>query len=103
MPLVTILTDMADYPPHFWIERQPQYLICGTEKAYRQALAAGHLQSRVFLTSGMILNPRYYEPVGVDRVRDREALGLDPELPTDPHDVRRRGLRQDAGYCAPPE
>ena len=22
VPLVTILTDIADYPPHFWIERQ---------------------------------------------------------------------------------
>ena len=31
-PMVTILTDMADYPPHFWIERQPQYLICGTQR-----------------------------------------------------------------------
>src|ERR1700730_2844163 len=29
-PLVTILTDLADYPPHFWIEHQAQYLICGT-------------------------------------------------------------------------
>ena len=42
VPLVTILTDMADYPPHFWIERQPQYLICGTEHAYKQALHLGH-------------------------------------------------------------
>ena len=25
-PFVTVLTDLADYPPHFWIERQPQYL-----------------------------------------------------------------------------
>ena len=33
-PLVTILTDIADYPPHFWIERQPQYLICGSERAH---------------------------------------------------------------------
>src|SRR5713226_2285886 len=23
-PMVTILTDLADYPPHFWIERQEQ-------------------------------------------------------------------------------
>jgi Glycosyltransferase family 28 C-terminal domain len=81
VPLVTILTDMADYPPHFWIERQPQYFICGTERAYQQALQAGHPPERVFLTSGMILNPRFYEPVVVDRERDREALGLDPKLP----------------------
>jgi len=25
-PFVTILTDIADYPPHFWIEPQDQYL-----------------------------------------------------------------------------
>jgi 1,2-diacylglycerol 3-beta-galactosyltransferase len=82
VPLVTILTDLADYPPHFWIEKQPQYFICGTERAYRQALTMGHKPERVFLTSGMILNPRFYEPVSVDRPRDREALGLQPDLPT---------------------
>jgi hypothetical protein len=82
VPLVTILTDMADYPPHFWIERQPQYFICGTERAYKQALQMGHPAERVFLTSGMILHPRYYEPVMVDREPDRQALGLDPKLPT---------------------
>jgi hypothetical protein len=52
VPLVTILTDMADYPPHFWIERQPQYLICGTERAYRQALRAGPPPERVFSNLG---------------------------------------------------
>jgi Glycosyltransferase family 28 C-terminal domain/Monogalactosyldiacylglycerol (MGDG) synthase len=82
VPLVTILTDMADYPPHFWIERQPQYLICGTERAYQQALSLGHTPERVFRTSGMILNPRYYEPVTVNRGPDRAALGLDPDRPT---------------------
>jgi 1,2-diacylglycerol 3-beta-galactosyltransferase len=82
VPLVTILTDMADYPPHFWIERQPQYLICGTERAYQQALELGHAKERVFRTSGMILNPRYYEPVEVDRGPDRKALGLDPDRTT---------------------
>ncbi|HXJ42130.1 MAG TPA: glycosyltransferase [Bryobacteraceae bacterium] len=82
VPMVTILTDMADYPPSFWIENQPQYLICGTEKARDQALAMGHTPERVFLTSGMILNPKYYQPIEVDRTRDLEALGLDPALPT---------------------
>ncbi len=82
VPMVTILTDMADYPPHFWIERQPQYFICGTERAYNQALQLGHAPDRIFRTSGMILNPRFYEPVTVDRAPDRIALGLDPDRPT---------------------
>ena len=82
VPMVTILTDMADYPPHFWIERQKQYFICGTERAYQQAMELGHTPDRVFRTSGMILNPKYYEPVEVKRGPDRAALGLDPDLPT---------------------
>jgi 1,2-diacylglycerol 3-beta-galactosyltransferase len=82
VPLVTILTDMADYPPHFWIERQKQYFICGTDKARQQALSMGHAPERVFRTSGMILNPRFYEPVTVERGPDRAALGLDADKPT---------------------
>ena len=82
VPFVTILTDMADYPPHFWIERQEQYLICGTPKAKQQALEMGHAPERVFQTSGMILHPRFYEQQKLDRRSEREALGLDPDLPT---------------------
>ena len=37
-PYATILTDFADYPPHFWIERQRQSVICGTARAAEQAL-----------------------------------------------------------------
>ena len=41
-PLVTILTDIADYPPHFWIERQDQYVICGSNRAVTQARSLGY-------------------------------------------------------------
>jgi 1,2-diacylglycerol 3-beta-galactosyltransferase len=81
-PLVTILTDLADFPPHFWIERQDQYLICGTEKAVEQARALGHPSEHIFRTSGMILRPSFYQPVLADRAAERRRLGLDPELPT---------------------
>src|ERR1035438_6006817 len=54
-PYVTVLTDIADFPPHFWIERQPQYFICGSPHAAAQARALGHPAERVFETSGMIL------------------------------------------------
>jgi hypothetical protein len=81
-PFVTILTDLADYPPHFWIEKQRQYLICGTDKAVRQALAAGHAAERVFRTSGMILRPEFYAPQTKDRAEELRKLGLDPEWPT---------------------
>ena len=81
-PLLTILTDLADYPPHFWIEQQEQFFICGTEKAVEQALALGHPKERVFQTSGMILRPKFYDPITIDRSEERDQLGLDPDLPT---------------------
>jgi UDP-N-acetylglucosamine:LPS N-acetylglucosamine transferase len=81
-PLVTILTDIADYPPHFWIERQSQYLICGSDRAVAQAGKLGHAANRVFRASGMILHPRFYEPIDADPAAERQRLGLNPEWPT---------------------
>jgi 1,2-diacylglycerol 3-beta-galactosyltransferase len=78
----TLITDLADYPPHFWIERESQYLFCGTEKAQQQAFAIGHDREHVFLASGMILRPEFYQKVSVDRPAERKRLGLDPHLPT---------------------
>jgi len=83
-PLVTILTDLADYPPHFWIERQPQYFICGSDRAVEQALAMGHAADRILRASGMILSPRFYEiapPGAEERAAARRALGFDPAAP----------------------
>src|SRR5690242_5634224 len=81
-PFVTILTDIADYPPHFWIERQPQYFICGSDRAVSQARSMGHPDNRIFRASGMILHPRFYEPPVEDRAGERERLGLRADLPT---------------------
>lgn len=81
-PFVTLLTDIADYPTHFWIERQSQYFICGSDRAVAQARAMGHPDDRIFQTSGMILHPRFYEPPLADRIAEREKLGLRRDLPT---------------------
>jgi Glycosyltransferase family 28 C-terminal domain/Monogalactosyldiacylglycerol (MGDG) synthase len=79
---VTLLTDFADYPPHFWMERESQYLICGTERAEQQALEMGHDRSHVFLASGMVMKPKFYQKTTVNRIEERKRLGLDPHLPT---------------------
>lgn len=81
-PMATILTDIADFPPHFWIERQPQYFICGSAKAVEQATSLGHSREWVFPTSGMILRPKFYERQTSDRSQERVRLGLRPDLPT---------------------
>ena len=78
----TLLTDFADYPPHFWIERQQQYLICGTEKAEQQAFEHGHCRDHVFLASGMVMKAKFYEKRTIDREAELRKLGLDPALPT---------------------
>jgi len=82
-PFVTIITDLADYPPHFWIERRKeQYVICGTERAVEQARALGKDPSHVFATSGMILRPDFYVPDNTDPVALRRELNLRTDLPT---------------------
>jgi 1,2-diacylglycerol 3-beta-galactosyltransferase len=81
-PFVTVLTDIADFPPHFWIEPQDQWVICGSDRAVAQARQLGMAADRILRTSGMILNPKFYEPVNVDRAAGRARLGLRPDLPT---------------------
>ena len=81
-PFVTVLTDIADYPPHFWIERQEQHVICGSEMAARQARALGIPEPHVLRTSGMILNPRFHTPLNLNRRAERLRRGLRPDLPT---------------------
>lgn len=82
VPFVTILTDLADYPPHFWIEQQPQYFICGTGRAFEQARSLGHPPERLFRASGMILSPQFYNPLPCDRAEGRRRLRFDPDVAT---------------------
>jgi 1,2-diacylglycerol 3-beta-galactosyltransferase len=82
VPLVTVLTDMADYPPRFWIEPQEQHFICGTEKAVSQARSIAGNLALIWPVSGMIVHPKFYEPVNSDRAVERRKLGLDAIRPT---------------------
>jgi UDP-N-acetylglucosamine:LPS N-acetylglucosamine transferase len=42
----------------------------------------GYDEHHVFRVSGMIMRPRFYEPVAVDRKTERKRLGLNPDRPT---------------------
>jgi UDP-N-acetylglucosamine:LPS N-acetylglucosamine transferase len=82
-PFVTLLTDLADFPPRFWIEPiKEQYVIAGTEKAVEQARSMGHQDSHIFRTSGMILRPDFYSEDHSDPLELRKQMGLDPHLKT---------------------
>lgn len=83
VPYVTVLTDMADYPPNFWIEpNQGQYIICGTEFAASQAASQGYDAASIIQTSGMILRPSFYRKSCLDKAHRFIELGLDPNRPT---------------------
>lgn len=82
VPYVTVMTDLADHPPSFWIEPgQDQHIVCGTPRAKQQALAMGFPGERIQLTSGMIIRSDFYRPPLVDRDTERRRLGLDPARP----------------------
>lgn len=83
VPFMTVLTDLADYPPSFWIEPTlDQQVVCGTDRAVAQALAMGCAPPRVHRVSGMILRPEFHAPLAVERARERERCGLDPHALT---------------------
>ena len=80
---VTLITDIADFPPHFWIESaENQYVICGSKKAAQQARAIGKNATHIFQTSGMILRPDFYLPDNSDPLSIRKELSLQTVLPT---------------------
>ena len=82
VPFVTVMTDIADYPPHFWIEPGlNQHLVCGSVKAVEQACTAGYAKQNITQTSGMILKPSFYQTQTQDRAQALTKLGFDPARP----------------------
>src|SRR5579859_2186854 len=82
-PFVTIITDLADFPPRFWIEpAKNQIVIAGTEKAVEQARSFGKDDVHVFGVSGMVLRPEFYQESAVDAAAVKRELGLREDLPT---------------------
>jgi hypothetical protein len=82
-PFATLITDLADFPPRFWIEPiSEQYIIAGTEKAAEQARAMGHDEQHIFRTSGMIVRPEFYVREHVDISELKKQMGLREDLPT---------------------
>jgi 1,2-diacylglycerol 3-beta-galactosyltransferase len=82
IPYATVITDLVDCPPHFWMEDQDQSMICGTPIAYAQAQASGFYRpERIFAVSGMLLRESFYAAPDSDAL-SRADLGLDPDRPT---------------------
>jgi 1,2-diacylglycerol 3-beta-galactosyltransferase len=86
-PFVTVMTDMADHPPSFWIEPgTQQHIVCGTGHAVAQALAAGVPVRQVHRVDGMVLRPSFHRPAlpggaMAERASQRRAAGLPEQGP----------------------
>jgi UDP-N-acetylglucosamine:LPS N-acetylglucosamine transferase len=79
VPLVVVLTDLADFPPRFWIERGLDRVVVATDEARGQALAMGIPEGRITRVSGMVLHPRFHRPSEKDAgPRFRAEHGLSP-------------------------
>jgi glycosyltransferase involved in cell wall biosynthesis len=69
VPVGVLVTDLADFPPHFWIESRLDYLLVGSEEAEVQAHAAGLAPDVVTRLSGMVLHPRFHASHDAGQVR----------------------------------
>lgn len=79
VPVLVLLTDLADFPRRFWIVPGLERVIVGSERALGQALELGLPPARVSRTSGMVLHPRFHPRPGEGaRRRFRQGLGIDP-------------------------
>lgn len=78
-PYVTVMTDLADYPPAFWLEPEADcHTVCATAKATAQGRSLGVDNSRLHEASGMVIHPKFYERIELDIPTERQKLGLDP-------------------------
>jgi len=79
VPLIVVLTDLADFPPRFWIEPGVDRVVVGTDEAREQALTIGLPEERISRVSGMVLHPRFHRGMGPGvRDRVRAELGFGP-------------------------
>lgn len=82
-PLVVIPLDYADTPPGFYIEpKTANYTVCPSEKFIKQARSLGVKEERIIRTSGVVVHPRFYQPVKFNCASERQRLGLDPDCLT---------------------
>jgi 1,2-diacylglycerol 3-beta-galactosyltransferase len=78
LKFLVLLTDYADFPPHFWMEPGVDGVVVGSDHAVTQALSLGLPREKIHRVSGMILHPRFYAPAAAGRSL-RGELGIPGE------------------------
>lgn len=74
-PFITVITDLEEREPGFWMEDQDQIIVCGSANAAKRARSCGFYAPRnIIRVSGMLLRPLFYNPPG--RSLSLRTLGL---------------------------
>ncbi|MEL6262518.1 MAG: glycosyltransferase [Cyanobacteria bacterium J06626_6] len=82
-PYISVMVDLADHPPAFWLEPEADcHTICATEKALEQGRSLGVKSDRLLRASGMIIHPKFYQRPQLDIAAERQKLKLDPKKRT---------------------
>lgn len=83
VPFVILPTDLSDLSdPSFWFGQFDCYAICGTDKIKNQALNEGIPESKIYRSSGPVIDPKYYSPKIQNIDEERTKNGLEPNRPT---------------------
>lgn len=83
VPFLVVMTDLQESLKYSWLPMEKDYfVVCGTERAHRQALKKPHPPQRVFRTNGLIVHPDFHDFAPIDVAMERRRMGLDPQRPT---------------------
>src|SRR3712207_8520146 len=62
------------------IRRPPRSTLFPYTTLFRsQAHTYGYTDKQIFSTSGVVIHPRFNQPINCDRILERQRLGLHPE------------------------
>ncbi len=81
-PFATLLCDLADDPPHHYIEALDQSVICPSVAAVNQAKTIGIPPQKILQTSGLPLLSKFYALNPIDIAQERQRWGLKPNCLT---------------------
>lgn len=79
---LTILTDLCEVGPNYWLEKRSRYVLVPTARAMQQAEEIGLRPPQLRQSSGLVLRPEFYNLPPLNRDAELKILGLNAEYPT---------------------
>jgi UDP-N-acetylglucosamine:LPS N-acetylglucosamine transferase len=74
-PLIVVVCDFADLPPHFWVEDIDAFYICPTQKVFEQVCHEAPNYQYIVPTNGVVLREEFYNHEYI-YTQNKSAIGL---------------------------